>query len=347
MVDEELHISDQDLLRAADGELRRRRARKIEKHLVSCWTCRTRLRDIEATLADFVRFHRDTLNSQLPPAAGSRALLMSELADWAAKPAMGVWPQLLQFVRPSRAVAYVSMALFLAALGGEVLLRHSQLQRSPSSTARFDSVAMPNHVLTPGATLPVTVNDVCAVPHEEVVRQVPPSLRQQVFREYGLVNARAEDYEIDFLIAPRLGGAEDIRNLWPEPYASSRWNARVKDALEERLHQMVCAGKLELSTAQRDIAADWIAAYKKYLHTDRPPSEDSAVQMLTPQPQRARAAQGVPQARARERYLRAGFARQSRSLATPPPARHLNPALLGISLPSGNRRSLERAREYS
>jgi hypothetical protein len=63
---------------------------------------------------------------------------------------------------------------------------------------------------------------------------------------------------------------EDIHNLWPEPYSSSPWNAHVKDALEEHLHQMVCAGKLDLSTAQRDIATDWIAAYKKYFHTDKP-----------------------------------------------------------------------------
>lgn len=277
MIDEDLHISDHDLLRAADGELPRRRGKKIEKHLASCWTCRTRLREIEATIADFVHFHRDTLNSQLPPGAGSRALLKAQLAELAAAPALGVWPQLLQFIRPRRAVAYVCVALFLATLGGEVLLRHSQPQRSAPSTNLFDNAAMPNHSLTPGVTLPVTVNDVCAVPHEEVVRQVPPSLRQQVFREYGLVNARAEDYEIDFLIAPRLGGAEDIRNLWPEPYASSRWNAHVKDTLEERLHQMVCAGKLELPTAQRDIAANWIAAYKKYLHTDTPLSEGSDV----------------------------------------------------------------------
>jgi hypothetical protein len=270
MVDEELHPSDQDLLRAADGELPRRRAREIEKHLASCWTCRTRLRDIESTIADFVHFHRDTLNSQLPPGAGSRALLKAQLAELAAKPVLGVWPQLLQFVRPRRAVTYVCMALFLAALGGEILLRHSQPQRSASATVLFDSAALPNHTLTPGVTLPVTINDVCAVPHEEVVREVPPSLRRQVFQEYGLVNARADDYEIDFLIAPRLGGAEDIGNLWPEPYASSRWNAQVKDTLEERLHQMVCAGKVELSTAQRDIATDWIAAYKKYFHTDKP-----------------------------------------------------------------------------
>jgi hypothetical protein len=95
-------------------------------------------------------------------------------------------------------------------------------------------------------------------------------LRQEVFQEYGIANARAGDYEIDYLIAPGLGGLEDIHNLWPEPYTSPMWNAHVKDALEERLHEMVCTGKLDLSTAQRDIATDWIAAYKKYFHTDKP-----------------------------------------------------------------------------
>ena len=55
------------------------------------------------------------------------------------------------------------------------------------------------------------------MPHEEVVRDVPSSLRQEVFKEYGIVNPRPEDYEIDYLIAPGLGGAEDIHNLWPEP----------------------------------------------------------------------------------------------------------------------------------
>jgi hypothetical protein len=48
------------------------------------------------------------------------------------------------------------------------------------------------------------------------------------------------------------------------------WNARVKDELEGLLPRLVCAGTLPLATAQRDMATDWIAAYKKYFHTDRP-----------------------------------------------------------------------------
>jgi hypothetical protein len=106
--------------------------------------------------------------------------------------------------------------------------------------------------------------------HEAVVAEVSTSLRQQVFREYGITSDRGDEYEIDYLIAPGLGGVEDIHNLWPEPSTSPTWNAHVKDGLEEHLHEMVCAGKLDLPTAQRDIATNWIAAYKKYFHTEKP-----------------------------------------------------------------------------
>jgi len=132
-----------------------------------------------------------------------------------------------------------------------------------------ESSMIPDPTLTPGAVRRVVLNDVCSMAHEEVVRNVPDSLRQQVFEEYGIVNPRAQDYEIDYLIAPGLGGADDIHNLWPEPSRTSAWNAHVKDALEERLHQLVCDGQLDLPTAQQAIARDWIAAYKKYLGPGR------------------------------------------------------------------------------
>jgi hypothetical protein len=114
------------------------------------------------------------------------------------------------------------------------------------------------------------------MPHEQVVSDVPAFLRQQVFREYGIVNPRPGEYEVDYLIAPGLGGAEDIHNLWPEPASSSAWNAHVKDALEERLHELVCAGRLDLPTAQKAIASDWITAYKTYFGQEGGPSADAS-----------------------------------------------------------------------
>src|SRR5205823_4516238 len=56
-------------------------------------------------------------------------------------------------------------------------------------------------------------------------------------------------------------------------FKTQPWNARVKDQIENRLHDLVCSGELDLATAQREIASDWIAAYKKYFHTDVPLSQ--------------------------------------------------------------------------
>lgn len=85
---------------------------------------------------------------------------------------------------------------------------------------------------------------------------------------------------MDYLITPELGGATDIRNLWPEPYYDTAWNAHVKDQLEERLHEMVCRGDVDLATAQQDISKDWIAAYRKYFYTDHPIAEKTSLHQL-------------------------------------------------------------------
>ena len=158
----------------------------------------------------------------------------------------------------------------IAIAGGILWFRHFSQRELRAGSSRFDAEAAPNRNLTPGAARQVTKSEVCSAAQEEVVGDVSVSLREKVLEEYGIAQARPEDYEIDYLIAPRLGGTEDIRNLWPEPYRAEVWNAHVKDALEERLHEMVCSGQLDISTAQHDIATDWIAAYKKYFHTSKP-----------------------------------------------------------------------------
>ena len=68
----------------------------------------------------------------------------------------------------------------------------------------------------------------------------------------------------------RWGGSNAVKNLWPQSFQTQPWNAHVKDQLENTLHQLVCAGEVDLATAQHDIATDWIAAYRKYFHTDLP-----------------------------------------------------------------------------
>ena len=261
------HISDEDLVRSADGELSSRRAAEVDVHLEACWDCRARMQDIQSTMTDFVRAHHAEFDGQLPPAAGARALLRARLAELGSKSRPGWWKRVVQLELPR--VAVIGLPLIATAIG-IFWFRQGTLRGLSSTTALFNSEVTPNRSLTPGAAREVAISELCSAPQEQVVADVSVSLRQTVFREYGIANARLEDYEIDYLIAPRLGGAEDIRNLWPEPYSGHVWNARVKDALEERLHEMVCSGQLDLHTAQNEIATDWIAAYRKYFHTNEP-----------------------------------------------------------------------------
>jgi hypothetical protein len=129
---------------------------------------------------------------------------------------------------------------------------------------------LPRAELTPGATAAITLQDICGPDQYGRTQPIPRNVHQAVFTRYGADFGRAAEYELDYLITPELGGVADARNLWPQPFARTRWNAYVKDELERLLHQLVCEGRIELATAQREIASDWISAYKRYFKTESP-----------------------------------------------------------------------------
>lgn len=245
---EDRHLSDQQLVLAADGELNPREDAQVRAHLSACWQCRTRLRGLEGAIADFVHLHSATLASRLPSASPSRALLKARLAEIASQSGT----RRARFLTPPWPA--------LAALAAALLAVYVAIPKRER--------AVPSQKLTPGAVRSVAKAEVCST--EAQAFAVPAALQRRVFEEYGIRNASPDAYEVDYLITPELGGAADIRNLWPEPYSATIWNARVKDQLEERLHQLVCGGQLDLATAQHDISANWIAAYKKYFHTNLP-----------------------------------------------------------------------------
>jgi len=139
---------------------------------------------------------------------------------------------------------------------------------------QFPQPIRPEPSITPGATRPhVTRDSVCRPRAATDARHVLPSVRRAVLQAYHIPARVADRYELDHLISLELGGSNDARNLWPETY-SGQWNAHRKDALENRLHHLVCAGRLPLGVAQGAIRADWIAAYRRYAagrltHLDR------------------------------------------------------------------------------
>ncbi len=262
MREESFHISDEDMILAADNELAPSRAAKIREHLGACWNCRARMAELEATIVDFVRATRES-EVKIPSIEGPRALLKVRLAQ--------LEPTLPSKRPPESYVwrfAYAAAIVLLIAGGAFLLSR--QRQTTATSLGSAYALLLPDPNLTPGATQPVALSAVCSSNHDEVVRNVPARVSEAVFREYGISNAPASDYEVDYLITPGLGGADDIRNLWPEPHNNTAWNSYAKDQLEDRLHTMVCSGQMSLAAAQQEIAVNWISAYKRYFHTERP-----------------------------------------------------------------------------
>ncbi len=244
------HLSDRDLITAADGELPVRRKAEIVAHLDACWSCRERMRSIEAGISEFVRARNQELNAQLPSAAGPRALLRARLAQASQRRTP---PGPIRRLIPAAAAFVCVLAVIAIRFGTTVNAE------GPRPKAR----------LTPGETRPIRLDEICRNSQAEVVAvNIPEETRRQVFSEYG-INGQPDSFEVDYLITPDLGGAASIRNLWPQPY-SARWNAHVKDQLEQRLHQLVCERKVDLATAQHDIAVDWIGAYKKYVGASLP-----------------------------------------------------------------------------
>src|SRR3954453_2948850 len=135
-------------------------------------------------------------------------------------------------------------------------------------------IVLPNRTLTPGATNPAVTqatihSTICLTGYTKTVRpssSYTTSLkRRQLAAGYAFHgDLSTSDYEEDHLISLELGGSPaSVKNLWPEPYAAAE-GARVKDKVENELHDLVCSGRLTLRAAQRAIAANWWTAFQRY-----------------------------------------------------------------------------------
>jgi hypothetical protein len=135
----------------------------------------------------------------------------------------------------------------------------------PATLSVPAGVAMPNSRLTPGAIfIGVTEAEVCTSGWATSHCNVTPEQYVAVYGEYGIGYPEPSGtYELDHLIPLELGGDNVNANLWPER-ASPAQGFHQKDALENTLHDLVCAGSLNLAAAQLAIASNWYAAYVKY-----------------------------------------------------------------------------------
>jgi hypothetical protein len=269
------HPSDEELLLFSDQELPRRQASRVREHVAQCERCRGRLTKLEHASACFADLHQREFQAQSLPSLNSRNLLKARLSD-ASKRVNGS-PRFWSVMTQQLAVACLALLLVV---GGTWAVRQMVQARSSFDVMNAEAIALPRSTLTPGSARTVQVAELCSNRDLNNDPPVSPSVEQAVFTEYGVTASSKKDYALDYLITPALGGVDSIQNLWPQP-SSSTWNARVKDQLEDHLHELVCQGKVQLATAQSDMASNWIAAYKRYFNTNQPQPGPSTVAAST------------------------------------------------------------------
>lgn len=262
------HPGDDILVRFVDDELSLTEQNDIDRHVAGCATCSARADAIRRVLADVAA---DAVAETPAIAEGDAAALTLErrhrfesaLRATAASPLP--WP-----ARASRALtgwqtqALAAAALIVAAFVVPVMLR-GDLAPDPIEAS---AAALPNRSLTPGAVSTLTAAELCTGSRPS--RLVTAETRDRVLRAYRMEQVHADEYELDALVTPELGGTTEPANLWPQRYASPLWTAHVKDELERLLPALVCRGEIDLARAQRDIATDWVATYQRHFNSSVP-----------------------------------------------------------------------------
>lgn len=125
---------------------------------------------------------------------------------------------------------------------------------------------LPDRRCSPGAySTGLTQRVICSPSFRTTtIRNVPQAEKHAVEAAYGLpARSYGSTLEIDHIVSLELGGSNDPANLFPERAPGFH----AKDKLENRLHDMVCAGQISLEAAQHQIAANWQALYRRVLGT--------------------------------------------------------------------------------
>jgi len=259
------HPGDHLLLMALDLQLSNRRHARVAAHVAGCTACQARVEHLRSTVLESDRLYRlvDGSNSSTPADRMRLERALHQAGDaWDRSWRARVRYRGIATTTINRALTASAAVVALVWLAGMSLsLRRSASEPGPRQ-------ALPVAALTPGAVSTLTATELCA--GTRTSRTVTDQVRRDVLARYGMEHAPSDRYELDALVTLELGGTVEPANLWPQPYASTLWNAHVKDALERLLAQEVCEGRVQLSQAQREIATDWVAAYKRRFHTETP-----------------------------------------------------------------------------
>jgi hypothetical protein len=146
---------------------------------------------------------------------------------------------------------------------------------------KHGAALLPDDAVTPGVVAITDTQKVCSTEWGTDQRFVTPAMKKQVYAAYGLAPGKGickptshtgkngknvtRGCEIDHRVSRDIGGADDVKNLWPQPYlAPNQPGAYEKDKLEVWLNKQVCKTRtMTLAQAQQALEGDWYAEYLK------------------------------------------------------------------------------------
>lgn len=125
---------------------------------------------------------------------------------------------------------------------------------------------VPDQTLTPGVIASTDAEEVCATGADGTYsaqhRHTSVAMKKAVYKNYN-INKKGRDFEVDHRVPLALGGADDIKNLWPQ----EGWkhpSFHDKDKLESYLWREVCKNQtMGLEEAQSLLLGDWTKAYEQ------------------------------------------------------------------------------------
>lgn len=145
---------------------------------------------------------------------------------------------------------------------------------SPAGASQSAPCVQTSHgciALNPDVSQQTIAWTICATGYTKSVRpttRFSQAVKAKLLRQAGLDESHMSDFELDHIVPLALGGhPRNLSNLALQPWDGEH-GAKRKDALEVRMHNLVCHGHVTLIAAQACIAENWEACAQKF--TPRP-----------------------------------------------------------------------------
>lgn len=142
-----------------------------------------------------------------------------------------------------------------------------------ANTTVTSSTAEPHIPFTQAMVRTTSVQDICT--HGTgYLRHWSRERDNSILIKYGFRPGKHPHVQIDHLVPLGIGGSDNDVNLWAQPRnyqpdaegtSVGFWGAETKDRLEFRMRDLICYQGYQPATLQREIADNWIAAYKRYV----------------------------------------------------------------------------------